>query len=528
MPADLRPGRRAYDQHDWPRAYERLKNAQTPEELDMLATAAQLVGREDEAGAALQRAHSAHLKRGDVLSAARSAGNLAMNLMLRGKHAQAGGWMARCQRLIGQRDCVEVGYLIFPSALQTLLQGDIERAGEMFEHVLEIAVRFDDADLQAMGRLGRGSSLILAGEVATGLALFDENMVAITSGEVSAIISGIVYCGIIDSCREIYDLKRAQEWTSALDRWCDSQNGMVPFRGNCLVYRSELMQLHGDWGEAMAAAEHARVRLSTPHPQPASGDAHYQVAELHRVRGELSKAEAAYRKANAAGRSPQPGLGLVRLAQGETDAAASALRHALDDAPDPTTRWRLLPAFIEVMIAARDLQAARFALAELGEVAEKFGTPYLRARAAYAGASVLMVEGDARSALKALRAATALWRELDAPYEVARSRALIADACDALGDHDAAAMEREASLQALARLGASGASSRTGGLSAREIGVMRLLATGKSNRAIAADLFISEKTVARHVSNIFTKLGVSTRAAATAYAYEHGLLQGPT
>ena len=526
LAADLDRGRRAFDQHEWPEAYANLQAAESPEDLELLAVASQLVGREDEAGEKYQRAHKLFLKRGEVERAVRNAGHLVMLLILRGEHAQAQGWLARCQRLLedAQLDCVELGYLIVPAALQAVMQGDIIRAGEMFEQVLEIADRFGDPDLQAMGRLGRGSSLIGMGEVAAGLALFDENMVAVTSGEVSPIVAGIVYCAIIDSCREIYDLKRAHEWTSALDQWCESQHGMVPFRGSCLVYRSEILQLHGDWSQAMVEADKARVRLSTPHQQPAAGDAYYQIAELHRVRGDLVSAEAAYRQANEAGRTPQPGLALVRLAKGDTEAAATALRRALDEAAAPPARWALLPAFVEVMVAAQDLDAGREAVTELAAVAERFGTPYLRARAGFADGSVQLAAGAPGEAIRSLRSALIVWRELNVPYEAARTQALVGQACEALGDRDGAALELDAANKILFRLGAASAPPATpGGLSAREVGVMRLLAAGMSNRAIAAELFISDKTVARHVSNIFTKLGVSTRAAATAYAYEHGL-----
>src|SRR5436309_358260 len=452
MPADLEAGRRAYDRNDWSEAYEHLQGAQEPEDLDRLAVAAQLVGKDEEAADLLQRAHNGHLKRGEILPAVRSAGNLVMNLMQRGDQAQAGGWLARCRRLLddGKRDCVEVGYLIVPAALGTLMQGEVERSSAMFQQVLDIAYRFGDPDLQAFGRLGRGSSLIGLGEVAAGLALLDENMVAVTSGEVSPLVAGVVYCALIDSCREIYDLKRAHEWTSALDQWCESQHGMVPFRGNCLVYRSEIKQLHGDW--------------------------------------------------------------------------SSAVRRALDEAGVPAARWAVLPAFIEVMVAARDLGAAREAVTELSAVAERIGTPYLRARAKQAEGSVLLAEGAPREAIRSLRSALARWRELDVPYEAARTHALIGQSCDSLGDRDAAALELDAARKILARLGAPTAPTATpGGLSVREVEVIRLLAAGKSNRTIATELFISEKTVARHVSNIFTKLRVSTRAAATAYAYEHGL-----
>lgn len=534
MPADLTIGRRAYDQHDWATAYDQLQGAQAPEDLDRLAVAAQLLGREEEAGDILQRAHNAYLKRREILAAARSAGNLVMNLMLRGENARAGGWLARCRRLLddGRRDCVELGYLMVPEALQALMQGDVQRSGEMFEEVFNIAHRFGDADLEAMARMGRGQSLIGLGEVASGLALFDENMVAVTSGEISPIIAGVIYCAVIDGCRAIYDLKRAQEWTAALDQWCESQTGLVPFRGNCLVYRSEILQLHGEWAAAMAEAERARIRLSTPNVRPSVGDAYYQLGDMHRLRGETEKAEAAFRNANEAGRSPQPGLALVRLMRGEIETAAIALRRALDEAGDPLVRWALLPAFVEVMISVHDLSAAREAAAELSAAAERLGTPYIHARAAHANGSVMLSDGEPRNALKFLRPALARWRELDAPYEAARTRQLIALACRELGDREAAAMELDAARKIFAELGAAPTPAYTpavaSGLSARELEVMHLLAAGKSNRAIAAELFISEKTVARHVSNIFTKIGVSTRAAATAYAYEHGLQAGRT
>jgi DNA-binding NarL/FixJ family response regulator len=413
------------------------------------------------------------------------------------------------------------------------MQGDVVRASDMFEGVIELAERFDDPDLAAMGRLGRGQTLLVMGEIDSGLEYFDETMVAVTSGEISPAVAGIVYCGVIDGCRGIYDLRRAQEWTEALDHWCDSQPGLVQYRGNCLVFRAQIKQLHGRWSEALSEAGIACQRLSEPRLQPAAGDAYYQLGELHRLRGDFATAEAAFKRAHDAGHSPQPGLALIRLANGHVEAAAAALRRERDEARDPSASCSVLPAFVETMIAAGDLDAARDGAAQLASIAERLDAPYVRALAAFAAGSVLLADGNHRAALESLRAAWAHWRELDAPYEVARTRVLISRACRAIGDADAAAMELDAARGAFTALGAApdlayvntlmGAHRPSGGLSAREVEVMRLLAAGKSNRAIASELFISEKTVARHISNIFTKIGVSTRAAATAYAYEHGL-----
>jgi DNA-binding CsgD family transcriptional regulator len=539
-PADLEAGRRAFDQHDWSTAYEHLRGATEAEDFQRLAIAAQLTGRESEAIANLQRAHNAFLKRGDAEMAIRLGANLVMALINAGDMAQAAGWLARCRRMLAEshQDWVEAGYLLIPTALQTLMQGDLTRATEMFGQVIEIADRFGDPELSAMGRLGRGQSLVAMGDIAAGREYFDEVMVAVTSGELSPIVSGIVYCAVIDSCRSIFDLRRAHEWTDALDHWCASQPGLVLYRGSCLVFRSQIKQLHGSWLQAISEADMACVRLTEPRVQPGAGDAFYQVGDLHRLRGDFAKAEAAFRRASGLGRAPQPGLALMRLAQGQTDVAAAALRREREEAREPAGRCAVLSAYVEVMLTAKDFEAARGGAAELASIAELLAAPYVRALASYADGSVLLADGRHREALERLRFASSLWRELDAPYEGAKTRFLIGLACRAVGDTDAAALELDAARAAFTSLGAatdikqleaSTAGRRSvGGLSARELEVMRLLAAGKSNRAIAAQLFISEKTVARHVSNIFTKIGVSTRAQATAYAYEHGLQPGRT
>ena len=385
-----------------------------------------------------------------------------------------------------------------------------------------------------LGRQGRGRTLINLGRIAEGVALMDEVMVSVTTGDVSPIIVGTIYCSVIEGCYEMFDLQRAHEWTSALAAWCASQPDLVPYRGQCLVRRAEIMQLHGEWPDAMDEAIRACECLSD---QPAAYAAFAQQAELHRLRGEFAKADEAYRQATLASRRPQPGIALLRLAQRQIEGAVAAISRVMDDAQDRRTRARALIVQVEVMLAAKDVGAARAAIDELLQIAALFDAPFLNASAAQAQGAVLLAEGDARAALGPLRQAWTEWEELGAPYEAACVRVLLARACRALGDHASADQELDAARSTFESLGAVPDLDRVrdllsrddepkllGGLTHREVEVLKLVATGRTNRAIADELEISEKTVARHLSNIFTKLDISSRAAATAYAYQHHLI----
>jgi DNA-binding CsgD family transcriptional regulator len=540
----LRSGRDAFARKAWSAAYEKLAAADVarplePEDLERLATAAYLIGDDDASVQAHARAHAAFLARGEARRAARSAFWLAFTMMDRPAHrAQAAGWIARAQRLLDEvgDECAERGWMLCAAGRQRISAGDAGAARDAFREAATLGTRLGDRDLAAMARHGEGRALLAMRRTEPGLALLDEAMVAVTAGELSPIVAGAVYCSVITACQELFDLHRAQEWTAALRSWCESQPDLVPFRGYCLIRRSELMQLRGRWDEAVVEIERACERLATATSQPEAGAAFYQRAELHRVRGELDDADEAYRLASQAGRNPQPGLALLRLAQGNAKAADASIRVALGEKRDARSRVQLLGAAVEIMLANGDIDAARAATAELADRAAATRSAFLEAAVAHARGAIDLAGGEPLAAAEAFRAAAAGWREVDAPYELARTRVLLGLALRELGDHDGATLELDSAHDAFETLGAAPEAARVdsltpaersslpAALTGREIEVLRLIATGATNRAIGAQLGISERTVARHASNIFTKLDLPSRAAATAYAYDHKLV----
>ena len=539
----LERGRSAFAGDDWRAAYELLSAAGRTADLagpDLvrLGVAAFLVGEDADSQQALERAYHALLHEGEIGAAVRSAFWLGTALQDRGEHARASGWLARAARLVEDRPQLpERGYVLVPQALQALFGGDPERAYALCTEIGTIAGTAGDADLSALARLGTGQALISLRRAAEGLALLDEVMVAVQAGEVSPVPAGIVYCGVIEACRRLFDVRRAQEWTAALTRWCSEHPDLVPYRGQCLIHRSQILLFHGDWGQAKDAADEACQRFMQTPGHAAIGAAHYQRGEVLRLTGELAEAEDAYREATRWGHPPQPGLALLRVAQGRVDAARAAVERSLHEVADPVDRATLLAAQAEVALAGDEVATARAAADELAQVAASLDAGPLHATAAHVAGAVLLVEGDHLGALQSLRAAAAAWRELDAPYESARARVLIAMACRELGDEDGADMELGAATAMFAELGAlvemarieqlrhaTADASGTHGLSPREVEVLRLLATGLTNRAIAAELVISEHTVARHVQNIFAKIGATSRTSAAAFAFAHDLL----
>jgi DNA-binding CsgD family transcriptional regulator/tetratricopeptide (TPR) repeat protein len=534
---DLEQARKAFERREWAAAYDRLSAVADlgTDDLLKLATAAYLAGDDDACIRALQRGYQAEVDGGDTLRAVRFAFWLGLVLNVRGEVAVGSGWAARAQRLLADQptDVVERGYLLIHDFFRHLDQLDFAGALRVAIEITDMGRRLAEPDLLAQGLVCQGRLLMYSGQVPEGLALLDEAMVGVAAGELSPIFAGNVYCAMIEACQEVLDFGRASAWTTALTRWCDTQPDLVPFTGQCAVHRGQILRLRGAFGEALEEFELARRRYAASGAPVAAGLALSECGDVLRIRGAYAQAETCYDQASGFGHEPQPGLALLWLARGRAPAALAAVRRLLAETGDPVHRSRLLPGAVEILVANDCRDAAEEAAAELMKIAEAFGCTGLRAMAAYCVGLVALVSGDADRALPKARLATQLWSGLHAPYEVARARVLVGRAFRVLGDEDSATAELTSALRAFSELGAVACRqdvekllgrNAAGGLTLRELEVLRLVAAGNSNTEIAQHLVLSDKTVARHLTNIFTKLEVPSRTAAVAYAHEHNLL----
>jgi DNA-binding CsgD family transcriptional regulator len=540
---ELERGRQHYAARAWARAFEALSLADRAEplaadDLEKLAWSAGLSGHEPEHRKHLERLYQACVEASEGTRAGRAAFWLGFRLAILGETASASGWLSRAQRLADDAgtDCVVTGYLLIAEVRRRFVAADYEGAYAAAVRAAEIGERCGEREIVVFARSLQGRIRVRQGMVDAGLPLLDESMLCVTQGETSPAITGIMYCAALSTCNSIYALDRSREWTSALARWCEQQPELVPFTSECMVHRAEVLRLDGAWPEALDEARRAGEHVGARVDFGAAGEAAYQQGEIHRLRGALPEAEESFRKANENGRDPHPGLALLRLAQNRADQAVTSIRRVAKAHTEPLARARFLPAMVEILLAAGDVDGANEACVDLENTAHQFKTDLLGAIAAQARGDVELARGDAEAAVRSSKHAFGVWQQAGAPYEAAKARVTMARACRALGDEDGAALELAAARQVFERLGASpdvaaidalgsrGPSRRDHPLSARELEVLRLVAAGKTNKDIARELHLSGKTVDRHMSNIFAKLNVPTRTAAAAYAYDHGLV----
>lgn len=527
MSDEVRRAREAFDRRDWLAAYEGLsaagEGALRAADFADLATAAYLLCRTDDCITALQRAHQGYVAAGEPEPAVRTAFWLSVVLRQAGEAAVANGWISRAERIAADlpEDCVERGYIAYAQLMREVFAGKIALRTELPGVVIEYGRRFDDPNLVAAGLMSSGRRAIYAGRIEEGLAFLDEAIVCLLTGGLTPIIAGQVLCSCIEGCQELWEVSRVAEWTGALDAWCADQQGLEMFTGTCCLHKGQALAARGAFADAVPEFRAAIERFARGGAPPrAAGVAFAEMSDALRAAGDLSGADVALRKSVEAGWDPAPEQALLDLATGRTEAALATARRILGEARSPISRVRRLSRVVEVLLAAGDFHAAATAVGELSELVERWGTPMFRGHAARARGALALATGTPRDAEAELRSAVAAFGDAGSAYEVARTRLVLASALDATGDPDVAGRERAAAASALDTPTAADASGR---LTERQIEVLRLVAAGRSNREIAAVLHLSEKTVARHLSNIFLKLDVPSRTAAAAYAYEHGI-----
>ncbi len=504
----------------------------TTEDIERFAAAAYLIGEEREALELWAQLHHDCAKGGEIDDAARWAFWIGLFHLLAGRASQARGWCARGWRLLPSEGS-EGAASGYGHIIDGLTGADGTPPIQRFDAAIELAARFDDQDLLAIGLLSRGQALIRSNAVAEGVELLDEAMVAVTAGLVSPVLAGVVYCAVILTCQSVFDLERAVQWTRELDVWCAAQPDLVPYRGQCLVHRSELLVTEGDWAAAEREADNALDHLGAS-SETVAGRAYYQRGEIHRLRGAFEAAAEMYREADLRGFPPQPGAALSLLADGRRIEAVHDLQDALETSQGADRRLFLLGPLVEALVAAGEIGSARIHAEELTERATQMGAPLLEATALDATGRLLLAEHKPQAARRILREALVIWRQLACPYQAARTRRMLGEAQLALADISAARADFSAAHEVFARLGADPdaalaaallAQDRdSGGLTPREMEVLARVAMGETNRQIATALAISEHTVARHLSNIFDKTGTGNRTEASIHAQKSGLV----
>jgi class 3 adenylate cyclase len=459
----LRSARNAAERHAWREAYDAYSKVErqelTPDDLERFADAAWWTGRLDEAISLRERSYAAFAAAGEKLGAARLALTLSWDHSGRGAFSVSQGWFANAERLLaGQPESVEHGFLTLTRAVNNLwADGDLPEAVAGFDRARELAQRLGDRDTEALGLAGKGRALIKGGEPEQGLSLLDEASAAAVCGELRPYATGLVHCITISSCQDLGDYRRAAEWTEAANRWCDRLD-VSGFPGACRIHRAEVMRLRGDWPGAEKQALAACEELHDFDRHITAGG-YYEIGEVRRRRGDFAAAEEAYRTADELGRDPQPGLALLRLAEGKVDGAVAGIKRALQESHEPLARLRRLPAQVEIAIAASDLQSARSAADELEAIVDSYKiggrrAPALDATVHFASGQIKLAEGDSEGAARCLQRARDGWQEVGAPYETAQARTLLGIAFRRKGDEHTATAELEAALATFARLGA--------------------------------------------------------------------------
>ena len=452
--------REALGQHAWAQAFELFSSADVDDalsgpDLEALSDAAWFTAHAAAATDAKERAFRAYARDGEPIRAAYLAFKLAQEHAFRGKTSLASAWMRRGERLLeGQEESYAHGYLALCRSEGARQAGDIDGAVAQAEQALQIGTRVGDADLEATALTLLGSLRIATGETSGGFALMEEATIAAVNGELSPFVTGVTFCTMIAACRDLTDYRRASEWTEATERWCERQS-VSGFPGVCRVHRAEVVALRGAWERAEEELRRATDELAAFSATPPMADGFYAIGEIRLRMGDLRGAEEAIRQAHGFGRSPEPAMALIRLAEGNTRAALESINAAVDQQTwDQWARARLLPSQIEIAIAAGDVSSARRSADELARLAQTYDSPALHAHTHESLGRVLLAEGEHVLATREIRIAIKHWREVDAPFEVARGRTVLASALRAMGDDAGADLELGVARDEFSRLGA--------------------------------------------------------------------------